>query len=238
MRGNKEQALIDYNKSVALAPKDGRMWRSRASFYIDEQQYDKARQDLEKAASLGEKDACMAFTRGRLDFATGDYRAALSQFDDAVGSPQARNAYYYRSRTYAALKDISSALSDADMFVQNQPDEIAAYSWRGRLYASSKDYASASKDFAVVIKMGNRSAYMLNELAWSLFKTGRNSEALTYAEEAYKLASSDANVIDTRAHVYEALGRKQEAISDFRKAVALKPELETSRLGLRRLGAE
>jgi len=48
---------------------------------------------------------------------------------------------------------------------------------------------------------------------------------------------NDAHTLDTRGHIFEALGRRVEAAADFRNAVALNPELKSSIDGLARLGA-
>jgi tetratricopeptide (TPR) repeat protein len=37
-------------------------------------------------------------------------------------------------------------------------------------------------------------------------------------------SSAHSHAYDTRAHIYEALGRKEEALADFRKALALNPD--------------
>ena len=59
-------------------------------------------------------------------------------------------------------------------------------------------------------------------------------------KQALKQAPNDLNALDTRAHIFEALGRKDEAIADFRQALAQQFrqfDIETSRAALKRLGA-
>ena len=43
--------------------------------------------------------------------------------------------------------------------------------------------------------------------------------------------------LDTRGHILEALGRREEAIADFRRALSIEPRLGGSRDALKRLGA-
>jgi tetratricopeptide (TPR) repeat protein len=50
-------------------------------------------------------------------------------------------------------------------------------------------------------------------------------------------SSAHSHAYDRRAHIYEALGRKEEALADFRKALALNPTIQTSQEGLTRLRA-
>jgi tetratricopeptide (TPR) repeat protein len=51
------------------------------------------------------------------------------------------------------------------------------------------------------------------------------------------LQPNDAAALDTRASIFEALGRKEEAIADFRRALAKDPNKQNSKDGLKRLGA-
>jgi tetratricopeptide (TPR) repeat protein len=52
-----------------------------------------------------------------------------------------------------------------------------------------------------------------------------------------KLKPDAAQALDTRAHILEALGRREDAIAAFRRALAIEPRLSGSREGLKRLGA-
>ena len=57
------------------------------------------------------------------------------------------------------------------------------------------------------------------------------------AERSLQLLPNNAHLLDTRGHIFEALGRREEAIADFRRALSINPKLEASREGLKRLGA-
>ncbi len=51
-------------------------------------------------------------------------------------------------------------------------------------------------------------------------------------------ARARAATLDTRGSIFEALGRREEAIADFRRALSKAPNLQSSKDGLKRLGAE
>jgi Tfp pilus assembly protein PilF len=55
-------------------------------------------------------------------------------------------------------------------------------------------------------------------------------------QRALQLKPDAAQAFDTRAHVYEALGKRDDAIADFRRALEIQPRLQGSRAGLQRLG--
>ncbi len=60
---------------------------------------------------------------------------------------------------------------------------------------------------------------------------------LADVEKALELAPGDANFLDARGHMLEAMGRKKLAIESFRQALAKDPSLKASIAGLKRLKA-
>jgi Flp pilus assembly protein TadD len=60
-------------------------------------------------------------------------------------------------------------------------------------------------------------------------------------ERSLELRPNDARALDTRARIFEALGRREEAIVDFRRSLSVgadDPEVQASgKEGLKRLGA-
>jgi len=73
--------------------------------------------------------------------------------------------------------------------------------------------------------------------AWSYFKTGKAAQGLPDAERSLQLRPDDAATLGTRGLIYEALGRLEEAIADFRRALTLDPNMRESSDALKRLGA-
>ncbi|NJS37425.1 MAG: tetratricopeptide repeat protein [Brachymonas sp.] len=57
------------------------------------------------------------------------------------------------------------------------------------------------------------------------------------AERSLELRPNDANALNTRGHIFEALGKREEAIVDFRRALAKDANHKSSTEALRRLGA-
>jgi len=61
--------------------------------------------------------------------------------------------------------------------------------------------------------------------------------ALKDAGKALEIRPYDAYALDTRGHALELLGRRDEAILDYKKALRLNPDIESSKEALKRLGA-
>ena len=66
-------------------------------------------------------------------------------------------------------------------------------------------------------------------------KKGLATKALPDIEQALSLDPNDPFAHDTRAHTLAALGRRNEAITEYKKALAIKPDLQESVQGLNAL---
>jgi len=73
------------------------------------------------------------------------------------------------------------------------------------------------------------------------FQAKKLTPALVDVQRSLDLSADDAASLDTRAHIYEALGRREDAIADYRRVLALLPEkharVQPTREALERLGA-
>jgi tetratricopeptide (TPR) repeat protein len=79
-------------------------------------------------------------------------------------------------------------------------------------------------------------SYYFNR-ASAYLKAGKATQGLSDTERALQLSPNSAFALNARGQILGALGRRQDAIADFRKALAIDPNIEDSRDGLRRLGA-
>jgi Tfp pilus assembly protein PilF len=72
--------------------------------------------------------------------------------------------------------------------------------------------------------------------ASALHFAGRDKDALPDINKSIQLDGKQASAYSARGLIYEKLGEKDKAIADFRRAIALEPELQESIDGLSRLG--
>jgi hypothetical protein len=85
-----------------------------------------------------------------------------------------------------------------------------------------KDHARAIQACTSLLNLFPASVPAFNSRAWNQFEAGNAAAALPDAERAVALEPVAA-VLDTRGHVLEALGRRDEAIADYRRAIAPEP---------------
>jgi tetratricopeptide (TPR) repeat protein len=110
----------------------------------------------------------------------------------------------------------------------------------GQFDRAIADYSKAIKKVPHAIAPHLRAEYY-NSRAWAYFKAGKPAQGLPDVRKALELQPNYARALDTRGSIFEALGRREQAIADFRRALSLganDPEVQASGTdALKRLGA-
>ena len=92
-------------------------------------------------------------------------------------------------------------------------------------------------DYNKALKIDPKCQYAYNGRAWLRYKAGKYSEALADAQRAIHLLPENPGNWDMRGHILEALGRRDQAIADFRHALVFSPDVPSPKAALKRLGA-
>ena len=75
-----------------------------------------------------------------------------------------------------------------------------------------------------------------NAAAYALLNANRVAHAVTVFELTTRFYARSANAHDSLGEAYERAGRRDAAIAEYRKALSLNANAESSRAALRRLG--
>jgi hypothetical protein len=154
----------------------------------------------------------------------------------AVTGEDLAEIYYKYGRALRDNGEPDRALESYSESIRLHPT-ADAYTHRGVAYYDKGDDRKAVADYSEALRLDPRSAEAANNRAWTRFKSGDLTNAITDADLAVRLGSSLAYTWDTRGSINEALGKTDAAVRDFRKALALDPNSDSSRTGLTRLGA-
>jgi tetratricopeptide (TPR) repeat protein len=109
------------------------------------------------------------------------------------------------------------------------------YLQRGLAYDAKGDIAHAIEDYRKGLEMGGFYPDFYNHLARDLVKVGQPLEAERVIGKLIELRHASAFM--TRAIIYEAMGRRDDALGDLRQALAIDPNLAEAREALQRNGA-
>jgi tetratricopeptide (TPR) repeat protein len=234
------RAIADNTKALQLDPSYFDAYVDRGKVHVSNRSYDLAIADFSKAIELKPSVAQTYNDRGYPYRARGAYDRAIADFTKAI-ELDAKFVFAYRNRgeVYAEKGDYDRAIADYDKALQIDSNHGPAYSYRGDALVAKGDYAAAIADYTKAIsRYPFASDY--RRRAWAYFKVGRLNEALADSDKGIEgLHINDGEALDVRAHILEALGRRDEAIALFRRAVTLSLHNQRQRSmdALKRLGA-
>ena len=107
-----------------------------------------------------------------------------------------------------------------EMAVSRHGDNINALVALGASWQAAGDDDRAEKLYGRVLEVETSNAMALNNLAWILSEERlRPAEALPLADKARQLYPDMADIADTRAVIYQRLGRHDDAESEFRRCL-------------------
>jgi tetratricopeptide (TPR) repeat protein len=115
-------------------------------------------------------------------------------------------------------------MADYTKAIELNPDYVLVYVHRADVYEKKGDRAAALADRVKVttLLLQPKTADEYNSRAWAYFKAGKAAEALPDAMRSLEVAAERYQYSRHRGHIFEALGRREEAIADFRLALLKK----------------
>ncbi|MDR0578155.1 MAG: PEP-CTERM system TPR-repeat protein PrsT [Candidatus Accumulibacter sp.] len=124
----------------------------------------------------------------------------------------------------ALLKQQDTAGADrfAATWLKEHPKDQRFRFYLAESAAAQKDYAMAIRHYRTLLDSQPNHPAVLNNLAWLMAKN-KDPKALELAEQAYKLAPDQANVIDTLGSILVDRGNFDRGVELLRKARSLAP---------------
>ena len=238
----RKRIIADFTKAIELKPDYIEVYYERAGmFSAYDKDYDRAIADYSKIIEL-DPTYVNAYTARAIDYRNkGDYQRALADRSAVVGLTHSLDAYADRGSAYLLLEDYDHAIADFEEARSLYPRNPVALAGLGTAYTAKGDYQHALELYDEAIKQAPQVMWLYPARAETFLRMRAYDKALADVEHSLAVFPKDAFAVNTRARIYEATGRKAEAVADFRAALALNPNLKTredSVAGLKRLGAE
>jgi tetratricopeptide (TPR) repeat protein len=228
MLGDKENALKDFNKAIELAkaqhdPKIAVTYFNRGTFYCENEQWEKATDDLNEAVRLDPKNSD-AYVNLNLVFKHNkQYEKALEVCNKAIqADPKNFFAYNAKATSEFDLARFDDALKDANRAIELKPDFADAYEIRGAALLNLRDFEKSAADGekAISLKPDCAEAYYYGGSA--LYQLGQYEKAAQYFTKAIEIDKWHRTyAYHLRGMCYEQLGKKALASADLDKARTL-----------------
>ena len=171
--------------------------------------------------------------------ALGDLLRGLERFPEATEAydravnlieepdPSHWSLYFSRGITLERSDRWEEAEADFRRALDLQPDQPQVLNYLGYSYVEKGENMDEALDMierAVAIRPN--SGYIVDSLAWALYKLGRYDEAIGPMERAVELEAVDPIINDHLGDVLWAVGRTREAEFQWRRALSFDPEPE------------
>lgn len=150
------------------------------------------------------------------------YTAALETI--TVLEPRHWGLYYSRGVARERSGDWDGSVKDLRKALELNPDRPEVLNYLGYSFVDrGENYDEALAMIERAVKLRPDAGYIIDSLAWALYRLGRHAEALPKMEEASLLEPVDPVVTDHLGDVYWVNGRQTEARFQWRRALSFQP---------------
>jgi clan AA aspartic protease (TIGR02281 family) len=196
-----KNALADFAKIFDMIPENYRssFLTARAELYAEMGLHDKAIVDYTESISLDSSSAHDFGNRGDEYRLTGNYAAAVKDFDKAIEMDPEEPWFYYRRGWVKDefLKDPEGGLADYTSAIEVDRDYSYTYLHRGRLYAKHyKDTLRANADFRKVVELDTIVGSGGNARHYAYFELGQFNQAKAWLNKTLQKFPEDGNYYD------------------------------------------
>jgi len=234
--GRPAQALEAIDAALAIDPAHRTALLLKADILQAQGQTADARATLDRIART---DPAMAIRNARLALSSGEFSAALADYNTAISlDPKLTTAYYERGQAYARTGKWAKAVADFDTVMTSGANfEFRRLNYfRGKARYQSGDLEGAVADLSAAILIDDT----VDERLWralAFIDLGEFALALKDAEELVAMAPDQARSHAVLGDVLLKSGRLAEGRKSHEKALSIDPEFAASRLRLKELSA-
>ncbi|MGA0604552.1 tetratricopeptide repeat protein [Phenylobacterium sp. VNQ135] len=177
------------------------------------------------AAATGDADARL--TLSDLLRANEDYEESVRLLGELIGEARTPDwrLYYARGAALSQMGRWSEAEADLEAALKLRPDEpellnFLGYTWIDRGERLKEAMAMVEK----AVASNPRSGAMIDSLGWAHYRLGDYKAAVEKLEQAVELEAGDPEINNHLGDAYWMVGRKDEAVFQWRRVLTLKPD--------------
>ncbi|WP_374473085.1 tetratricopeptide repeat protein [Phenylobacterium sp.] len=223
--GDSEAARQAYSKPKANSPEFAAAQAKLAWTYQSAKDTETALKLARAAAASGDADARM--TLADLLRANEQYAEAAEVLSGLIGEAKTPDwrLYFARGVSLERLGRWKEAETDLLAALKVRPDEpellnYLGYTWIDRGERLPEALAMVEK----AVASNPRSGAMIDSLGWAHYRMGDYKKAVEKLEQAVELEAGDPEINNHLGDAYWMVGRKDEAVFQWRRVLTLDPE--------------
>jgi len=238
--GDRDRAHDDYSTAIRLDPdsKESSIpYLNRAILWRERGNTERAFEDIEMSLLRDPKYGLAHNTRGNLYLDRKDYDRAIASYSEAIAiDPKYAVAYANRGIAYSSNRNPQRAIEDFSTALGIDARNLSALTGRGAAYETQKEFERALKDYNDALRIDRTSVNAF--LGRGRVNLVRKDFIAAYADfsDAARLDPKRGAAREGRGLVHESLGRREDALREFREALNLDAGLTRSREAIQRLG--
>ena len=217
--GKYDQAIKDLTHAIRLDPNDPGLYQRRATAYELDNQLKNALADRNRAVQRDDGNFDYHYQRGQTLRKLRQFDEAIEDFQRAASLAPANAAVCYEiGYVYQDRKDYAQAVFFYDLAIKRDDTIASFYNNRGLCKTELKEYLDAAHDFLKAIELRPDHAPYYRRLGIVFHEAGQDEIALKHFNKAVELDPDDTDTYHWRAKSHDALGNKDEAAADRKKA--------------------
>jgi tetratricopeptide (TPR) repeat protein len=201
-------------------PNDAEGFNDAAGYWVDIQEWQKAREQLEKAHQINPKSVGALINLGNVSVEMKDFSGARKYYEEALTlEPNGQ----YAQEAKQALRKLKKKPEDRQASQPNSK-EANAYNERGIAKGVKGDIDGAIADFTRAIELYPKYGTAYNNRGLAKKNKGDLDGAIADCTRAIELDSKDAGAYSNRGIAKQARGDLNGAIADYTRAIELDPK--------------
>jgi tetratricopeptide (TPR) repeat protein len=132
-------------------------------------------------------------------------------------------------------EDLVRRIAGCTALIEQGDQRAEVRAMRALAFSLNRDYEAAISDYDAAIALNPDFAVALNNRAWAYFRWGKPATGLPDVEKSLQLSPASPHTFDTRAHIRQALGDPEGALSDYESVMRYggAPMIKLYQCGLR-----
>lgn len=196
--------------------------------YINQQEYEKAVEYLEKAISLNSNFPSLKVKLAEVYKKLGDNKKYISLLESIVDEFTGKEKTYILRQIAASfyeIKDYDKALKYFNLILQDSPEDTQALFYAGIASEAKGETDKAIEYYEKAYNVRNDYSEPLKRIAYLFFMKKEYSKAISYLDKVME-SGKDIEFFRLRSAVYENMGDIEEAIKIVNEGLGKNPESE------------
>ncbi|XZF12445.1 tetratricopeptide repeat protein [Chitinophagaceae bacterium MMS25-I14] len=225
-------------KAIALNPQDPRAHLKFAKLLFFVKDYPGAFGQINTVLRSDVYNPEAYFLKGRIYQDMKDTNKAISSYQTALQvAPDYRDAMIQLGMVYSDRKD-PIALKYLDNAFRADTSDVFPLFAKGKFYQDRNDYATAKEMYRECVTRDHQYSDAMFNMGFMLMQQDSFQAAWRQFDLVSKITPNDPDAYYNRAVCNEHLGKKDQAISDYKLALSFDPNYKDAADALKKLGVQ